>query len=427
MNKVALFSALFFSVCGLSDLRLEIKKGTIDPINIAIYEINNKSNISKTIGDVLRGDLIRTGEFKIIDGVEIVQLFDEKSVFNFKGWKMLNLDYVVIPEIDFPDNSSVNLRYRVFDVVLEKEIRASKIFGLRSNLRQIGHFASDGISESILGFPGVASTKIMYVNYSNFNDEETYKLFISDSDGFNRKLLLQSPYPIISPAWSPDSKEVAYVSFETGKASVYIQNVSTGRRNLVLKKNTQVSSPSWSPNGKFLAITIHEGGNPEIYILKLKDKSLTRLTNHYSIDTEANWSAKGNKIMFTSSRSGTPQLYEINLRSIGKNPKRITYEGDYNARGSYLPDGNGYVFVHRSSEGNFHIALKYRRESFARILTEARLDESPSVSPNGSMIVYAVSEDGINKLSILNINGAQFDLPSSEGMVREPAWSGLVR
>ena len=131
--------------------------------------------------------------------------------------------------------------------------------------------------------------------------------------------------------------------------------------------------------------------------------------------------------MFTSSRSGTPQLYEINLRSIGKNPKRITYEGDYNARGSYLPDGNGYVFVHRSYEGNFHIALKYRRESFARILTEARLDESPSVSPNGSMIVYAVSEDGINKLSILNINGAQFDLPSSEGMVREPAWSGLVR
>ena len=112
-------------------------------------------------------------------------------------------------------------RYRVFDVVLQKEIRASKIFGLRSNLRQIGHFASDGIFESILGFPGVASTKIMYVNYSNFNDEETYKLFISDSDGFNRKLLLQSPYPIISPTWSPDSKEVAYVSFETGKASVY--------------------------------------------------------------------------------------------------------------------------------------------------------------------------------------------------------------
>ena len=160
MNKVALFSALFFSVCGLSDLRLEIKKGTIDPINIAIYEINNKSNISKTIGDVLRGDLIRTGEFKIIDGVEIVQLFDEKSVFNFKGWKMLNLDYVVIPEIDFPDNSSVNLRYRVFDVVLEKEIRASKIFGLRSNLRQIGHFASDGIFESILGFQELHQLKL---------------------------------------------------------------------------------------------------------------------------------------------------------------------------------------------------------------------------------------------------------------------------
>ena len=190
--------------------------------------------------------------------------------------------------------------------------------------------------------------------------------------------MLESPEPIISPSWSPDSKKVAYVSFETGMAKVFIQDIASGDRELVIENSSQISSPAWSPDGKFLSLTMYQDGNAEIYILNLKNKNLTRLTNHYAIDTESTWSKKGSKIMFTSGRSGSPQLYEINLRKSNARPKRITFEGNYNAKGTYLPNNEGIVFVHRA-DINFQIALKYFDENFIRPLKESQMDEAHSI------------------------------------------------
>ena len=171
---------------------------------------------------------------------------------------------------------------------------------------------------------------------------------------------------------------------------------------------------------------MYQDGNAEIYILNLKNKNLTRLTNHYSIDTESSWSPNGSKIMFTSGRSGSPQLYEINLRKFNAKPKRLTFEGNYNAKGSYLPNGEGVVFVHRKNS-NFQIALKYFNENFVRPLTNSQLDESPSISPNGNVIVYAISESGTGLLAGVTLSGARFRLPIKMGEVREPSWSGFLR
>ena len=198
---------------------------------------------------------------------------------------------------------------------------------------------------------------------------------VADADGSNEQILLKSNDPIISPAWSPDSKKVAYVSFETGMAKVYIQDIATGERELAIENSSQISSPSWSPDGKFLSLTMYQDGNAEIYILNLKNRNLTRLTNHFSIDTESSWSPKGSKIMFTSGRSGSPQLYEIDLRRFNAKPKRITFDGNYNAKGSYLPNNEGFIFVHRENK-NFQIAIKYFNENFIRPLTNAQLDLS---------------------------------------------------
>jgi TolB protein len=209
-------------------------------------------------------------------------------------------------------------------------------------------------------------------------------------------------------------------------AKVFTQNIASGKREIVLENKYQISSPSWSPNGKFLSLTLYQDGNAEIYILNLKNKNLTRLTNHYSIDTESSWSPNGSKIMFTSGRSGSPQLYEINLRKFNAKPKRLTFEGNYNAKGSYLPNGEGVVFVHRKNS-NFQIALKYSNENFVRPLTNSQLDESPSISPNGNVIIYAVSENGTGLLAGVTLSGARFRLPIKTGEVREPSWSGFLR
>jgi TolB protein len=268
----------------------------------------------------------------------------------------------------------------------------------------------------------------LYVNEIKDSKQiSTYKLMLADSDGANEKILLSSSEPIISPSWSPDGKRVAYVSFETGIAKVFIQEISSGKREAVLSKDTQISSPSWSPDGKYLSLTLYQDGNAEIYILRLRDRTLTRMTNQFAIDTESSWSPKGNKILFTSGRSGSPQIYELDLRKLNPKAKRISFEGTYNAKASYLPKEEGIIFVHRSNDGLFHIALKYKKENFIRVLTEAKMDESPSVAPNGNMVIYGIKEENLSMLAGFSLSGAKFKLPASNGEVREPAWSNFLR
>ena len=414
------FLIYFLSLHTLSELTLEITQGTEDPYRVAIIEFSGSNNTSTDIQNVIFNNLLRTGEFIIFDDKDLlsVPIAEEDIVFN--DFKILNIDYLVIGKVQ-DDDLNIVVEYQVFDISKTKKIRTSTVYGIPNKNRQLAHYISDGIYEEITGIPGIASTKILYVT-----EDINFKLLISDADGNNEQVLLESSEPIISPSWSPDSKKVAYVSFETGIAKVYVQDIASGKRDLAIENSAQISSPAWSPDGKFLSLTMYQDGNAEIYILNLKNKNLTRLTNHYAIDTESTWSPKGSKIMFTSGRSGSPQLYELDLKKFNSRPKRITFDGNYNAKGSYLPNNEGIVFVHRA-DTNFQIALKYFNENFVRPLTDAQMDESPSISPNGNVIVYAIKDNGMGLLSGVTLSGAKFRLPASKGAVREPAWSGYLR
>ena len=414
------FLIYFLSLHTLSELTLEITQGTEDPYRVAIIEFSGSNDTSTDIQNIIFNNLLRTGEFIIFDDKDLlsVPIAEEDIVFN--DFKILNIDYLVMGTVQ-DDDLNIVVEYQVFDISKTKKIRTSTVYGIPNKNRQLAHYISDGIYEEITGIPGIASTKILYVT-----EDTNFKLLISDADGNNEQVLLESSEPIISPSWSPDSKKVAYVSFETGIAKVYVQDIASGKRDLAIENSAQISSPAWSPDGKFLSLTMYQDGNAEIYILNLKNKNLTRLTNHYAIDTESTWSPKGSKIMFTSGRSGSPQLYELDLKRFNSRPKRITFDGNYNAKGSYLPNNEGIVFVHRA-DTNFQIALKYFNENFVRPLTDAQMDESPSISPNGNVIVYAIKDNGMGLLSGVTLSGAKFRLPASKGAVREPAWSGYLR
>ena len=410
----------------LAELLLEITKGSENPFRIAIIPFQGTSNSVNTIVEVFNNDLIRTGEFYVLEKEMLLSL--PKTIEEIKPfeWKLLNIDFIVLGEVLNEENSGLKATYEIYDVNKKAKIRSSTVYGIPGKLRQLSHYISDGVYESITGMKGVSATKILYVNEIRNNLDSDYILFIADADGANEQVLLKSTEPIISPAWSPDSKKIAYVSFETGMAKVFIQDIGTGERELVLTNNNQISSPAWSPDGKLLSLTLYQDGNAEIYILNLKNKNLTRLTKHYSIDTESSWSPNGTKILFTSGRSGAPQLYEIDLTKLNTKPSRLTFEGNYNAKGSYLPNNEGVIFVHRSSN-QFQIALKYFNENFIRPLTESKMDESPSVSPNGNVIVYAITDDQSGMIAGVTLSGATFVLPATNGKVREPAWSGFLR
>ena len=418
MKKILLILA--FSNTLTSELILEITQGTEDPYRVAILKFEGDEKVSNDIDKIIRNNLKRSGEFNLFANEDLLSLPTSETEVIFNDFKILNIDYLVIGKI-VKDGISISVVYNIFDINKGKKIRTSTVYGIPNKNRQLGHYVSDGIYEEITGMKGISSTKILYVT-----ENKNFNLMVADADGSNEQILLKSNDPIISPAWSPDSKKVAYVSFETGMAKVYIQDIATGERELAIENSSQISSPSWSPDGKFLSLTMYQDGNAEIYILNLKNRNLTRLTNHFSIDTESSWSPKGSKIMFTSGRSGSPQLYEIDLRRFNAKPKRITFDGNYNAKGSYLPNNEGFIFVHRENK-NFQIAIKYFNENFIRPLTNAQLDESPSISPNGNVIVYAIKDDGMSMLAGVTLSGAKFRLPAKMGFVREPAWSGFLR
>ena len=426
-QNLFLASLLLLPTMIFGELFLEITKGSEDPYKIAMISFEGDSRISKQLNKIMRNDLIRTGEFYILDDELLLPVNFSNDELVYSDWKLLGMDYLVTGKIVKLSNS-VDISYEIYDIHKKRKLRSSKVFGIPNQIRQLAHYTSDGIYESITGIKGIAATRLLYVN--EIKDSQLisrYKLMLADSDGANEKILLSSSEPIISPSWSPDGKRVAYVSFETGIAKVFIQEIASGKREAVLSKDTQISSPSWSPDGKYLSLTLYQDGNAEIYILRLRDRTLTRMTNQFAIDTESSWSPRGNKILFTSGRSGSPQIYELDLRKLNPKAKRISFEGTYNAKASYLPNEEGIIFVHRSNDGLFHIALKYKKENFIRVLTEAKMDESPSVAPNGNMVIYGIREENLSMLAGFSLSGAKFKLPASNGEVREPAWSNFLR
>ena len=172
-------------------------------------------------------------------------------------------------------------------------------------------------------------------------------------------------------------------------------------------------------------MVLSKDGSPDIYVLDIETRRLRRITRHYGIDTEPSWTPDGKAIIFTSSRGGKPQIYQMTLRDLSI--ERLTFEGDYNAKASILPDGSGIIMVHRR-EGIYHIALFDMNRGRISILTETSLDESPSIAPNGSMLIYATQVNNNGILAAVSVDSrVKFNLPSSEGDVREPAWSPKKR
>ena len=369
----------------------------------------------------IANDLERSGRFATMDELDMPQQPAEFGHVNFGDWQLLRMENIVIGNLKQTQAGDYEIEFRLLDVYKEAQLTGFRIKARRTQLRRTAHRISDIIFEKLTGVRGAFDTRIAYVTVKqDAAGAERHSLQIADADGFNPQVLLESDQSLMSPAWSPDGEYLAYVSFEGNNSSVFIQNIRTGERNEVASHNGINSAPAFSPDGGRLALTLSKDGDPEIFVLHLSTNSLQRITRNRAIDTEPNWSPDGSRLIFTSDRGGTPQIYEVDLQ--GGAPKRLTFEGAYFARPRYSPDGTGITMVH-GNNGLYRIGYLDLDNGYLSILTKNRLDESPSFSPNGSMIIYATNGRRGSELAAVSADGRVHQrLALQDGEVREPAW-----
>jgi len=419
---------LGFSSISQAVLNIEITDGVEGSLPIAVVPFQWPGGVKLANADVsaiIASDLARSGKFAPLPEKDLIAYPKQPEDVHFPSWRMIGVDHLIIGGIKQEPNNQYQVYFRLFDVLKGEQLLGYSFAATRKSLRSVAHRISDHVIKSLTGLSGAFDARIAYVTANQKPGKAvTYLLQAADTDGFNSQNLLTSNEPIMSPAWSPDGTQLAYVSFEHGIPEIFIHDIHTAKRQLVSKHKGINGAPTWSPDGTRLAITLSKDGSPDIYILDLVDKSLKRITKHWSIDTEAVWMPDGESLVFTSSRSGKPQLYRISVEGDAR-PQRLTFEGKYNANASVSWDGKTITFVH-GDNNSFRIAVLYLETGLVQLVTDGSLDESPEFSPNGSMILYASQHKGKPVLAAVSTDGRHKQrLELSDGEVREPAWSSV--
>ncbi|TBW54664.1 Tol-Pal system protein TolB [Marinobacter halodurans] len=423
---VTMVLAAVIALPAQAELMIRITEGADNAIPVAVVPFGKADGFqpSENISQIIHEDLAMSGEFKPLPSERMLSLPTNGDDVFYRDWRLLGQKYLLVGQVQPAGGNKVSARYELFDVNREKRIMGETASVAADNLRTLAHHISDKVYEAITGTRGVFSTRIAYVTLDMENGKRIYRLNVSDVDGKRASVRLKSKEPILSPAWSPDGRRLAYVSFETGRPAIYIQELATGKRTRIAQFPGLNSAPAWSPDGDSLLMTLSRDGNAEIYKMDVASRKLTRMTDHWAIDTEPDWAPDGNSFVFTSDRSGGPQVYRMDAD--GGDLSRLTFGSRYNARPRFSPDGENIFYVHQR-DSYFHIARMNIESGEETILTRTKLDESPSVAPNGRLLIYATQEGGKSVLAVISADGgSNYILPSRFGDVREPAWSPFL-
>ncbi len=408
----------------LAELTIEIVGGQEGAQPIAVVPFGAPEGMGGSLSDlaqVIGADLARTGRFKPLPRQDMPATPQTVEAVDLRDWRLLAMNSLVVGQLNRRPDGQYQVDFALLDVYGGEQLVNMSLPSSPADLRYTAHRIADIIYERLTGTPGAFTSRLAYVTSEWGVEGQRVTLRVADADGHNPQTIVSSKEPIMSPAWSPDGRRLAYVSFENRQTAVFVQELATGRRERVASFPGINSSPAWSPDGNRLALTLSRDGNPEIYVLDLNSRSTTRLTNSPGIDTEAAWSPDGSEIYFTSGRGGDPQIYRMSAQ--GGEATRVTFERDYNGRASLSPDGRSLVMVTRVN-GQFRIALMDLANRSTRLLSRGGLDESPGFAPNGSMIIYATQNNGRGVLAVVSTDGKVGQRLSQDASeVREPAWS----
>jgi TolB protein len=429
MKKISNLCLLVLLFCGIdarAQFVVEVTRGQTQAIPIAVvpFASADVTASSYDVAQVVSDDLARSGRFHTMDVKDMIDQPHTGANIGFDDWKRLNNDYMVVGSLQNLGPDRYNITYELYNVLTRQRLLGFQISANKPGLRIAGHQIADAVFEKILGIRGAFNTRIAYIAALGHVPGKTYQLVVADADGESPRVVTESKEPLMSPAWSPDASQIAYVSFEQRLSTIYVQNLKTGERRKISAHAGVNQAPAWSPDGKKLAMTLStREGNLDVYVLDLDSQALTRITDDPGIDTEPQWSKDGQSIYFTSDRAGGPQIYKVGVHP-GDKPRRLTFQGSYNARPRISADESQMCFVTQDGGGYRIATMDLRGHGDVQVLTKGPSDVSPSYAPNGAVVIYASRDHGRGVLALVSADGhVQQRLVASEGELQEPAWA----
>ncbi|HEY6966536.1 MAG TPA: Tol-Pal system beta propeller repeat protein TolB [Burkholderiales bacterium] len=422
MRRLLAALLLGFTSAAGAQLSIEITGAGAQRIPIAIAPFPGEAALGESgINAIVRADLERSGLFRAIEIPALSPNPTESSPVNFAEWRARQADALVLGSVAARPDGRFEVRFKLFDTVKSADLSGVAYTMSRAQARATAHRIADFVYEKLTGEKGVFATRIAYV----VKRGNRYELQIADADGAGAETALASFEPIISPAWSPDGRRLAYVSFENKKPVVYVHSLADGKRQVVANFKGSNSAPAWSPDGTRLAVSLSRDGGSQIYLINADGSNVRRLMQSGGIDTEPVFSPDGQNIYFTSDRGGSPQIYR--MPAGGGEAQRVTFEGSYNVSPRISPNGQVLAYIARHA-GKFQVATLDLASRQTQVLTDSDKDESPSFAPNGRMILLATVIGGRGVLSAVSADGRiKQRLTVQAGDVREPAWGPYTR
>ncbi|SPP30963.1 Protein TolB [Arsenophonus endosymbiont of Aleurodicus floccissimus] len=422
--KLLLSFLILWAACAQAEIQIEITQGinTAQPIAIVPFKWTGAGTLPDDVGQIVAADLRNSGKFNPIDPSHMPQQPTTASEITPNVWTGLGINAVVVGQVQPAADGQYIINYQLVDVVNSPGaiLTQNQLKVAAKWLRYAAHTISDEVFAKLTRIRGAFHTRIAYVVKTN-GGKFPYELRVSDYDGYNQFTVHRSPEPLMSPAWSADGEKLVYVTFESGSSALVMQTLVTGEVRQIAAFPRHNGAPTFSPDGSKLAFALSKSGSLNLYVMDLASGQTRQITDGRSNNTEPSWMPDSQTLIYTSDQAGRPQIYKLNIN--GGVPERITWEGNQNQDPSVSPDGKFMVMVN-SSNGKQHIAKQDLATGNVEYLTDTFLDETPSIAPNGTMVIYSVSQGLGTVLHLVSTDGRfKARLPATDGKVKFPAWS----